>query len=483
MADSPIGGSSVLVLEDDALLRRQLTAFLERSGAEVTSVGDIQSARNAVAALPFEFALVDVNLPDGRGTDLLREGGFSTNTSVVIMTGEGGITGAVEAMRLGAVDYLTKPFEPAEIPLVFARARRSRQVQRIEEHRREDENPREDEFVFGSALEGLKILLDKILAADQRMQTELAPVLIQGETGTGKTTIARWLHMRGPRASQPMVEVNCSALPETLAESELFGHERGAFTDARTARIGLFEAAGGGTLFLDELASLSLPLQAKVLVAIEDQRIRRVGGNRAIPVDVRVVAASNRDLRELTAAGQFRDDLLHRLDLFRVTIPPLRERRGDIVPLAHALMRRACRRHRLELRAISPEGQRRLEMHDWPGNVRELAHELERGLVFEEGPLRFEHLGSADGLLPGRGEGTGTPSAEALGWFNPTFSFPEEGFSLEYAIDTLVQHALRQTDGNVSAAARLLGVSRDVVRYRLGGRGGRSGEKSPAEES
>jgi DNA-binding NtrC family response regulator len=463
----------VLIVEDEALWSRQLVAFLERAGAEVIAVGDLAAARGALSATPVDFALVDVNLPDGRGTELLQEGAFSNNTSVVIMTAEGGLSGAVEAMRLGAGDYLTKPFELGELPIVFARVRRNRQNQRLEEHRRQDETPRDDEFLFGSALEPLRNLLERILAADERMQTELAPVLIQGETGTGKTTVARWLHRRGPRANQPIVEVNCSALPEALAESELFGHERGAFTDARAARIGLFEAAHGGTLFLDELSSLSLALQAKVLTAIEDRRVRRVGANRTIAVDVRVIAASNRDLRALVSEGRFREDLMHRLDLFRVVIPPLRERPEDIVPLSLALMRRACRRHRLEPRLITPEGRRRLEAHSWPGNVRELAHELERALIFEDGPMVFSQLRTPDDVVPP----VRTPDGE-VDWLNRHFRFPDAGFSLEEAIDRLVQHALQQSDGNISAAARLLGVSRDVVRYRVAGRARKTGEGS-----
>jgi DNA-binding NtrC family response regulator len=488
MAETGIQGASVLVLEDDGLLRRQLVAYLERAGADVTGVANVAGARAALESLAFDFALLDVHLPDGLGTDLLKEDRFGANTSVVVMTAEGGVAGAVDAMRLGALDYLTKPFEPGELPLVFQRVRRRRQTERLEEFRRDDETPRDDEFVFGSALAGLRAQLDRILAADVRMQTALAPVLILGETGTGKTSVARWLHARGPRSARPLVEVNCSALPESLAESELFGHERGAFTDARAARLGLFEAADGGTLFLDEMASLSLPLQAKVLTAIEDRRIRRVGGNKPIPVDVRVVAAANRDLKELAAEGRFREDLYHRLDLFRLTIPSLRDRRADIVPLAQALMRRASRRHRLQPREITAEGRQRLEAYAWPGNVRELAHELERALVFEDGPLSFVHLApmtasSRSGALelapPGDVVGPGGGLASAgigADWFNPGYRFPEEGFLLDAAILRLVSHAVKQAGGNVSAAARLLGVSRDVVRYRLEGRSGKIGD-------
>jgi DNA-binding NtrC family response regulator len=266
--------------------------------------------------------------------------------------------------------------------------------------------------------------------------------------------------------------MNCSAVPDALAESELFGHERGAFTDARTARIGLFEAAQGGSLFLDELPSLSPALQAKVLKSIEDHRIRRLGGNKEIPVDARVIAATHRDLRQLVAAGQFREDLLHRLDLYRLQLPPLRERQEDLLRLAEILMERLCRRHRLAPRAISSGGRRALLAYSWPGNVRELSHEIERALVFGEGAeLEFGHL-------PGAQAGGAREAAwDASEWLNPRFDFPSEGFSLEDAINRLIQLALKQTGDNVSAAARLLGVSRDYVRYRLSGGKSRSQEE------
>jgi len=465
MPDATLAGLGVLILEDEPLLRRQLTAHLEGLGADVTGVGTLGAARRIVDDLPLDVALLDVNLPDGHGTDLLKEKAFSANTSVIVMTAEGGVAGAVEAMRLGALDYLVKPFDPGEMALVIARARRARQSARVEEHRRSDGAMSGADLFFGSAMAALEKRLEKILGADERVRTHLPPVLIEGETGTGKTTIARWLHHRGSRATQPLVEMNCSAVPETLAESELFGHERGAFTDARTARMGLFEAANGGTLFLDELPSLSPGLQAKVLKALEDHRVRRLGGNKEIPIDVRVIAATHRDLKKLIAAGQFREDLYHRLDLYRVEIPPLRERGGDILKLAELLMGRLCQRHRLPRKAITSAGSGRLLAHPWPGNVRELSHELERAVVFEEtDQLDFNHLAS-----PG---GEGAP-VDPRDWLNAKFTFPPQGFSLEDAINRLIQLALKQTGNNVSAAARLLGVSRDYVRYRL------SGGKSP----
>jgi two-component system, NtrC family, response regulator AtoC len=463
MPSDTLSGLEILVVEDEPLLRKGLAAQLQGFGAEVTTAGTLEQARRCVSTLSFDFALVDVNLPDGRGTDLLQEKVFPAQTGVVIMTANAGIAGAVEAIRLGARDYLVKPFDPLELPLVIGRARRAQQSSRASEHRREQN----ELFFFGSAMAGLEAQLQRVLEADRRVQGPLPPVLIEGETGTGKTTIARWLHQHGPRAAEQLIEVNCSALAETLAESELFGHERGAFTDARTARMGLFEAASGGSLFLDELPSLSPALQAKVLTAIEDQKIRRVGSNKTLATDVRIIAATNRDLKELVACGAFREDLFHRLDVYRITLPPLRARGEDILKLAGLFVERTCRRHRLPLKSITPSGRQRLLACRWPGNVRELAHEVERAIVFEPTEeLNFENLQVP--INPAE-----TPASPA--WFNPAFSFAD-GFSLEQAIGVLVQHALKQSGNNVSAAARLLDVSRDYLRYRLAGRKTEGGE-------
>lgn len=467
MLEGVLNGVSVLVVEDEVLLRKRLAAYLEHQGGDVTTAGEVGAARRLAQQLNFDYALLDVNLPDGKGTDLLREAVFSAGTGVIVMTAEGGVDGAVEAMRLGALDYLVKPFEPEELPLVFRRAGRARQAARLTEHQRE--HAAEDEFFFGEALAGVRQQLDKIIAADRRLGTRLPPVLVQGETGTGKTAMARWLHASGPRSAQALVEVNCSALPGSLAESELFGHERGAFTDARATRMGLFEAASGGTLFLDELPSLEPALQAKVLKAIEDRVIRRLGGNKSLPVDVRVIAAAGPDLRERVGRGEFREDLFHRLDLFRVELPPLRERGEDILRLAERFLEQLCRRHRLPRRGVTTAGRRRLLGYAWPGNVRELAHELERAIVFaEEDDLSFEHLPVGPATME-----TAQPATEGAGggdWWNRGYCFPEKGFSLEAAIHRFIEHALHQTDGNVSAAARMLGVSRDYLRYRLEGK-------------
>jgi len=317
-------GCEVLVLEDDVLLRKRVAAHLRGLGAAVSEAGRIEEARRLLRDARFDFALVDLHLPDGDALALLREGLFSENTGVVAMTAFGGAQQAVEAMRLGAGDYLAKPFEPEEVPLAFLRCRTARIALRREEHRAAETAGEADRIFFGPGLAAVRAQLDTIVATDRRLERRLPPVLLEGETGTGKSLLARWLHRQGPRAARPFIAVNCAALPEALAEAELFGHERGAFTDAKHARLGLFEAADGATLFLDEIGLLAPATQAKVLTAVDEGLIRRLGGAKEIAVNVRLIAASNQPLEELVHQGVFREDLYHRLDLLRLTLPPLR---------------------------------------------------------------------------------------------------------------------------------------------------------------
>jgi DNA-binding NtrC family response regulator len=449
-------GCEVLLLEDDPPLQRRLAAHLRTMGAVVTETATIEEARRVLRDLRFDFALVDLHLPDGEALGLLREGAFSENTGVVVMTGFGGVKKAVEAMRLGAGDYLAKPFEPEELPLAFARCRHQRGAARRDESRAaEPAMGGADEPFFGESLTQIREQVDVILTTERRLERNLPPVLIEGETGTGKSLLARWLHRRGPRAARPFVTINCAALPETLAESELFGHERGAFTDASHARIGLFEAADGGTLFLDEIGMLAAATQAKVLTAVEDGTIRRLGGSRELSIEVRLIAASNRPLIELVEGGRFRDDLYHRLHLLHLTLPPLRQRGADLVALAKFLLERVAQRYRLKDLTITPEGEARLLDQPWRGNVRELAHEIERAVIFRNGAaLDFAELGAVPEGLP-------------AAWRNPAWRLPAEGFSIDAAIADLIALALRETNNNIAAAARRLGVTREFLRYRL----------------
>ncbi len=455
-------GCEILLLEDDAVLRKRLAAHLRGLGAEISEASSLAEARRLLAGLSFDFALLDLHLPDGESIELLREKAFSENTGVVVMTAFGGVKKAVEAMRLGAGDYLAKPFEPDELPLAFLRCRAQRHAERRDQNRA---NPAPagggtaavGELFFGPSLAPITAVLDQILAAERRLERHLPPVLIEGETGTGKSVLARWIHQRGPRAARPFIAINCAALPDTLVESELFGHERGAFTDAKTARTGLFEAADGGTLFLDEISSLSPATQARVLTAVEENRIRRLGSNKEIAVDTRLLAASNRPLAGLVEAKLFREDLYHRLHLLRVALPPLRERGPDLLGLARHLLARLAARHRRPGLTLTPAAEARLLAQPWRGNIRELAHELERAIIFTPGSsLDFAHLASPS-------TETGLPAA----WRNPAWRLPAEGFTLDGVIDALVAEALHETQGNVSAAARRLGVTREFLRYRL----------------
>ena len=455
-------GCEVLLLEDDEGLCRRLAAYLRGLGAEVTEANRLDQARRLLATMRFEFALVDLHLPDGDVLELFREGAFSENTAVVVMTAFGGIRQAVEAMRFGASDYLTKPFEFEQVSLAFRRGRNIRATARREEHRERSAAPAQ--IFFGEHLGSVRQHLDAILAAERRLERRLPPILIEGETGTGKSLLAEWLHAHGPRAGQPFIRVNCAALPESLAEAELFGHERGAFTDAKRGRLGLFEAADRGTLFLDEIGSLAAGTQAKILTVIEDGVIRRLGGSRELQIDAHLIVASNQPLAGLVQAGKFREDLYHRLHLLQVTLPPLRERRGDIVPLARHLLAGLAAKHRLGTLAFSPAAEAGLQIHAWPGNIRELAHEIERAVIFASGPtLDLATLGPPGPAAAGR-------DPAGSGWRHPAWRLPENGFSIEQVIDELVTEALRETDQNVSAAARRLGVTREFLRYRLASR-------------
>ena len=451
----------VLLLEDDLFLGKRIEAYLSSLQMEVTRVETCAAAKEALREMLFDFALFDLNLPDGESLTLLKKNKVPHNTLCIIMTGEGGIKSAVDAMRHGAVDYLSKPFDLEELPLVFQQAHANLKKKRLVDHVTKNNKQRSEHLFFEGSFATDLQQLEKILSADNRLKESLPPLLIDGPTGAGKSTYARWVHANGPRSDAPYIALNCSAIAENLIESELFGHEKGAFTDAKDGRIGLFEAADGGTLFLDEVASLSLAAQAKLLLAIESQKIRRVGGNKDIAIDARIIAAANCDLREMINDGRFREDLFHRLDLLRISISPLSQRSEDLPKLADHFLHNLSLKYHLKKPALDSESLRYLQSHTWPGNNRELLHELERAIVLHESgtelrlsPLYSKNLNLHDSNIESD-------------WLNKNYCFPEEGFDLEKEILRLIQLGIDQSKGNISAAARLLGVPRDYLRYRL----------------
>ena len=454
-------GKEVLLLEDDLLLGKRIEAYLANLGLEITRVETCAHAQSALQEMFFDFALFDLNLPDGDSLSLLKNGYIADNTLCILMTGEGGVKSAVESIRLGAADYLSKPFDVEELPLVFQQAQANRKNKRLVEHVTKNTKKRAEHLFFQGSFGGDLQQLEKILSADNRLKECLPPLLIDGPTGAGKSTYARWVHANGPRSEAPFIALNCSAIAENLIESEMFGHEKGAFTDAKDGRIGLFEAADGGTLFLDEVTSLSLSAQAKLLLAIESQKIRRVGGNKDIAIDARIIAAANCDLRKMIAEGRFREDLFHRLDLLRISIPPLSKRSKDLPKLADHFLLTLSQKYHLTKPELDSESVRYLQSHSWPGNNRELLHELERAIVLHE-PGTTLNLPSASQFIAGA-----KPETQSTDWLNKDFEFPERGFAYEKEILRLINLAIEQTNGNVSEAARRLGVPRDYLRYRL----------------
>ncbi len=444
----------ILILEDDTLLRTVIAERLERQGHEVAAAASLAEARAAVAASPPDLALLDVKLPDGEGTELLRELLSDTDAACLMMTAHATVPAAVEALQMGALDYMEKPFRLERLDATMASALERTAL------RREVRALRERAAGATSPIVSASPAMDEVLALVERIApADTTNVLIEGETGTGKGVVARLIHTLSPRAGGAFVNVTCSALAETLMESELFGHEKGAFTDARTAKRGLVELAEHGTLFLDEVGELSLRLQSKLLGFIEEKTFRRVGGTRDLRVDARVVAATNRELEKDVAAGSFRADLYYRLRVLPIRIPPLRERPSDIPALAKAFVNGFNREFGKRVRRIEPGAIEVLLRYAWPGNVRELRNVIERSVLLSDGEvLTAEGLPPEvrAGSLPGRA--AGAEDAVRIG---------PDGIDLESLERTLLMEALDRAEGNRTEAGKLLGLSRHQIRNRL----------------
>ncbi len=474
-------GSTVLIVDDERTLARAIKAFLTESGYEAEAAGDAEQALRLLETMRPDVVFSDVRLPGMDGIELLRRiREFDPAIPVIIMTAHGTIEGAVEAVKLGAFDYLKKPVDLEELRLLADRAREHSQLrQELSYYRRRDAGRDAGlKGVIGDS-PAMRAVLDQ--ARQIAALEETPPVLITGETGTGKGLVARTIHTASSRAARPFIEVNCTALPATLMEAELFGHERGAFTDAKESRMGLFEAAEGGFLFLDEVGDVELSLQGKLLKAVEERTVRRVGGIRDRRIDVRILAATNRDLERDTQRDQFRRDLYFRLAVIILHLPPLRERGTDVLLLAQHYLDRFNAKYDKQVKQIDPRARELLLAYPWPGNVRELSHVIERAVLWSRGTtLDAEHLSlatpattSAAPPLPGTTAGQPTPSAVALAPSADLLpatngpSLPPPGMDLDGWERAVIEQALRECEGNQTRAAQRLGISRDTLRYRL----------------
>jgi DNA-binding NtrC family response regulator len=445
---------TVLVVDDEPRQLGILKTILSREGYEVETCSTAEEALLLLRASPPQVLLTDMKMPGMDGIALLEEAlREAPACSAVVMTAHGSVDSAVEAMKKGAFDYLTKPLDRDRLLLVLERAM---ETVRLRGENRRLKDQLHDRFrlenIVGShgSMQDVFRLVEKVAASS-------ATVLIYGESGTGKELIARALHFNSPRASRPFLALNCSAVPEPLLESELFGHEKGSFTGAVARKPGLFEQAHGGTLLLDEVAELPVSMQAKLLRVLQEKEVRRVGGNASLSVDVRIVAATNRDLVRHMKEGKFREDLYYRLNVFPIFLPPLRSRTTDIPPLVEHFLEQFASDAKRPVSRVTPQTLSFLLRYSWPGNVRQLESVLERACLLAEGDV------ITPDLLPAEvRENLAAPGGGSF-----PLEIPDEGISLEGVERELLEQSLRKAGGNLSRAARLLGISYRTLQYRL----------------
>ena len=451
MDKTPQGGLRILFADDEAHLRELMQAELPRLGHDVTVCPDGTAAIRALEKGSYDVALLDLRMPGLTGIEVLTQiRQLSPETQVIILTGQASVDTAVQALRLGAFDYLTKPCKWAELEVILNRVAERRELANkataFETRLKAIEGT---PLIVGESpsMQGVRRLIDTIAPTD-------AAVMILGETGTGKELVARNLHDKSKRAGHAFIPVNCGALPENLVESELFGHRKGAFTGADTHRKGLFEVANGGTLFLDEVGELDKSVQVKLLRFLESGEIRRVGENDPFRVDVRILCATNRNLRDMIEAEQFREDLFFRLNTFEIHLPALRERKSDLPMLAQHMLSRYAARRGGQIPTLTPEAVDHLQSHDWPGNIRELANAIERAVILSGGePIRPEHLPTQ---IPIRRSTASNGSSAVAG---PHFPIPEGSPTLRDIEMKYIQVVLEKHSGNKPAASKELGIS------------------------
>jgi DNA-binding NtrC family response regulator len=446
--------ASILIVEDEPKMLRLLELNLSEEGYAVESAQDAESGLKLLRQGKIDLVLTDLKLPGMDGLEFLQAVKRSNaHLPVIVMTAYGTVETAVEAMKAGASDYVLKPFSMEEIKLLI---RKELDVRHLRE---ENVTLRE---ALGKRLEFKNIIarspkMQEVLATVERVAPTNSTVFLGGESGVGKDLIARALHQHSRRASGPFIKINCTAIPENLLESELFGYEKGAFTGAMGSKPGKFELADKGTIFLDEIGDMPGSIQAKLLRVLQDREFERLGGTKTLRVDVRVVAATNQDLRAALEQGTFREDLYYRLNVVPINIPPLRERKEDIPYLVDYFIERFARESGKHLSGITPEAMRLLKDFHWPGNVREVENVIERGVA----------LSTGSSIDVGDIQLDVSPSAPSRPADRRAVPFPPQGMTLEQFEDEMIKEALRRAGGNKSQAARLLGLSRNALRYRL----------------
>jgi DNA-binding NtrC family response regulator len=445
----------ILVVDDEKLIRWGLAQALEQIGYTVEQAATAGEALDAVAREMPDLVLLDYKLPDKLGIEVLRAvRKLSPRTPVVMITAHASVGGAVEAMKDGAYDYIGKPFEMEELIQTVQRALETGNLREQVARQREDA---QREAAVDNIIAHSPSMKEVVRLIHRVAPSEASTILLLGESGVGKGLVARALHFAGAASERPFMNITCTALPEMLLESELFGHEKGAFTDARTQKKGLFELADGGTVFLDEIGDLSPGLQGKLLRVLEDKTFRRVGGTRDIHVAVRIIAATNKDLDQEVAAGRFRGDLYFRLKVIPIDIPPLRERMDDLIPLGESFIAHFNREFHKQVRGIDAAAVELLRQHHWPGNVRELRNAIERAILLTDGEKLAPRDLPTDIQRPKERAGAGKGDIK----------LPHGGLVLEEVEKELVLQALTRARGNRTRAARLLGLNRDQIRYRI----------------
>lgn len=462
----------IIVLEDDLVVRKSLEQQLRYRRYDVASASTIAEAQELLAKDNFDLMVVDVRLPDGLGTDLLKQlQARPTRPLVVMISGFGTVDLAVECMTNGAFTFLTKPFSPDQLAVTLKKAEEHTQLLKVSQFlsHAEDEE--------GYELLGESPPMDQLRQLVRKVARTQATVLIQGESGTGKELVARALYRQSPRANTPFIKVNCAAIPENLIESEFFGHEKGAFTGALAKREGRFELAHGGTILLDEISEISPQLQAKLLRVLQEREFERVGGNRTIKVDVRVIATTNRHLEESVERKEFRQDLFFRLNVVPIMVAPLRERKMDILLLAEQFRQRFSRKHGIDVAGLSQACAQALIEHPWPGNVRELQNVIERAVILcsEGGVLEPIHLGLAQTIDPG----LFAADAPAALSSHPIADEAGAFYTLSELEKRHIFAAMDRAHNNRTLAAKMLGISIRTLRNKLNEYSGKTADKTP----